>query len=105
MEVTGPSSGVLLMTAAEAPSPAAGMCCHNREATAATLVSRRQGHGLLAQLGGRKGLEEAAVQRLQSDLCAWIRAVYIIASGVRKCYINLLIRIKLTVMLIQMCAN
>lgn len=69
------------------------------------MVSRRQGRRLLAQLGGRRRLEEAALQRLQSDLCAWIRAVYIIASGVRKRYINLLIRIKMTVMLIQMHAN
>lgn len=69
------------------------------------MLSCKQGHGLLAQLQGRERLEEAAVQRPESDLAVWIRAVYIIAAGVMKRSINLLIRIKPMVMLIQMHAN
>lgn len=69
------------------------------------MVSCKQGHGLLAQLQGRERLEEAAVQRPESDLAVWIRAVYIIAAGLMKRSVNLLIGIKLMVMLIQMHAN
>lgn len=65
----------------------------------------KQGHGLLAQLRGTERLEEAAVQRPESDLAVWIRAVYIIAAGVVKRSVNLLIGIKRMLMLIQMHAN
>lgn len=69
------------------------------------MVSCKQGHGFLTQLQGRETLEEAAVQRPEPVLAVWIRRVYIIAAGVTKRYINLLIGIKLMVMLIQMHGN
>lgn len=54
----------------------------------------------------RGRLEEAAVQRPEPGLAVWIRAVYIIAAGVMKGSVNLLIRIKLLIkLLIQMRAN
>lgn len=65
----------------------------------------KQGHGLLTQLRGTESLEEAAVQRPESDLAVWITAVYTIAAGVVKRSVNLLIGIKRMLMLIQMRAN